>query len=453
MDESYLTGEPFMIEKVSGAEVISGAINGEASLTIRATKLAQDSRYSQIIQVMTETEKKRPYMRRLADQLGAWYTPLALVIALSAWYFSGDAVRFLAVLVIATPCPLLIAIPVAIIGSISLCASRGILIKNPVVLEQIDQCQTMIFDKTGTLTYGAPTLTEQVTYCDKTSEEILKYVASIERYSKHPLATAFLNKAEEENISLIDATSIHEAKGEGLKAVVDGHDIVITSRKQLLKLGLNESAELLPKGMGLECVVLLDGKLGAYFRFRDSPRQDSKPFVTHLGPVHGITTTMIISGDRKEEVEYLADVVGISKVYAEKSPEEKVEIVVAETKKAKTAYLGDGINDAPALIAATVGIAFGRNSDITAEAAGAVVMDSTLEKVDEFLHISARMRRIALQSAVGGMVFSILGMIIAAFGHLTPVAGAVGQEIIDVVAILNALRTIWRPVVLTDINK
>lgn len=451
MDESYLTGEPFMIEKVSGSEVISGAINGDASLTIRASKLAEDSRYSQIIHVMAETEKKRPYMRRLADQLGAWYTPVAIAIALLAWYFSGDPVRFLAVLVIATPCPLLIAIPVAIIGSISLCASRGILIKNPVVLEQIDQCKTMIFDKTGTLTYGAPTLTEQITYSEIDPNTVLKYVASIERYSKHPLASAFLKKASEKKLSLIDATSIHEAKGEGLKAIVEGHQVTITSRKHLLKLGLKESVELLPKGMGLECLVLLDGKLAAYFRFRDSPRADSKPFITHLEPVHGITTTMIISGDRIEEVQYLADAVGITKVYGEKSPEEKVDIVVAETKKAKTAYLGDGINDAPALIAATVGIAFGRNSDITAEAAGAVVMESTLEKVDEFLHISSRMRRIALQSAVGGMVFSILGMMIAAFGHLTPVAGAIGQEIIDVVAILNALRTIWKPQVLTDI--
>jgi len=158
MDESYLTGEPFLISKAPGSGVLSGSINGDASLTIKATKLAQDSRYAKIMQVMSESEQKRPRMRRLADQLGAWYTPLAIIIAILAWLISGNAVRFLAVLVIATPCPLLIAIPVAIIGSISLCARRGILIKNPIVLEQIDQCQTMIFDKTGTLTYGKPPL-------------------------------------------------------------------------------------------------------------------------------------------------------------------------------------------------------------------------------------------------------------------------------------------------------
>lgn len=450
MDESYLTGEPFLISKAPGSEVLSGSINSDASITIRAAKLAQDSRYAKIMQVMSESEQKRPRMRRLADQLGALYTPVAVIIAILAWLISGDAIRFLAVLVIATPCPLLIAIPVAIIGSISLCARRGILIKNPIVLEQIDRCQTMIFDKTGTLTYGKPTLTDQTTYNQMDSREILKLVASMERYSKHPLASAILEKATEENISLIDAKQISESKGEGLQATLDGHHVVITSRKNLNKLGLEKDAALLPQGMGLECVILVDHQLAAHYRFRDTPREDSKSFITHLLPKHGIKKCMIISGDRVEEVKYLAEVVGIKEVYASQSPEQKVDLVVNETKQAKTAYLGDGINDAPALMAASVGIAFGRNSDITAEAAGAVVMDNTLEKVDEFLHISKRMRTIALQSALGGMSLSIVGMIIAAFGYLPPVAGAISQEVIDIIVIMNSLRTIWKPKIMTD---
>lgn len=450
MDESYLTGEPFLISKAPGSEVLSGSINGDASLTIKSTKLAQDSRYAKIMQVMSESEQKRPQMRRLADQLGAWYTPLAITIAILAWVISDNAVRFLAVLVIATPCPLLIAIPVAIIGSISLCAKRGILIKNPIVLEQIDQCQTMIFDKTGTLTYGQPTLTDQTIYNKGDSREILKLVASIERYSKHPLANAILEKAGEENIKLMDAQQISEPKGEGLQGTVDGHKVIITSRKQLSKFGLEKDTVTLPQGAGLECVILIDQKLAAHFRFRDSPRLDSQSFIEHLRPKHGFKKVMIVSGDREEEVKYLANSVGIAEVYASKSPEEKVEIVVKETQKTKTAYLGDGINDAPALLTATVGIAFGRNSDITAEAAGAVIMDSSLEKVDEFLHISKRMRMIALQSALGGMTLSILGMLIAAFGFLPPVAGAISQEVIDVIAILNSLRTIWKPNIISD---
>lgn len=450
MDESYLTGEPFLISKAPGSGVLSGSINGDASITIKATKLAQDSRYAKIMQVMSESEQKRPRMRRLADQLGTWYTPLAIIIAVLAWTISGNAVRFLAVLVIATPCPLLIAIPVAIIGSISLCARRGILIKNPIVLEQIDQCQTMIFDKTGTLTYGKPTLTDQTVYNKHNSVEILKLVASIERYSKHPLASAILEKAAEENIKLIDAQQISEPKGAGLQGTVDGHEVIITSRKQLDKFDLGKDVAALPQGAGLECVILIDHQLAAHYRFRDSPRADSESFIQHLLPKHGFKKVMIVSGDREEEVRYLANSVGIAEVYAGKSPEEKVDIVKKETQQTKTAYLGDGINDAPALLAATVGIAFGRNSDITAEAAGAVIMDSSLEKVDEFFHISKRMRTIALQSALGGMALSIIGMIIAAFGFLPPVAGAISQEVIDVIAIMNSLRTIWKPTIMSD---
>lgn len=448
MDESYLTGEPFLLSKAPGSFVISGSINGDGSLTIRASKLAQDSQYAKIMQVMKDSEQKRPRIRRLADQLGAWYTPFALIIALFAWGFSGEAIRFLAVLVIATPCPLLIAIPVAIIGSISLCARRGILIKNPAVLEQIDQCRTMIFDKTGTLTYGKPSLTEQTVYNKMDPKEILRLIASLERYSRHPLASAILEQAKLEKIDLIDAKQVSEKQGAGLIGKVNGYDVAITSRKLLANPHVS-----LPQGEGLECLILINNQLAAHYRFRDSPRTESKSFIKHLFTKHHMNRVLIVSGDREEEVRYLANFVGITEVYGSKSPQEKVDIVVAEVKKAKTAYLGDGINDAPALVASTVGIAFGRNSDITSEAAGAVIMESSLEKVDEFLHISKRMRTIALQSAIGGMFLSIIGMLIAAFGYLPPVAGAISQEVIDVIVILNALRTIWPPEKLTDIPK
>lgn len=447
MDEAYLTGEPFLISKAPGSNVISGSINGDASLTISATKLASDSRYAKIMQVMAETEQKRPRMRRLADQLGAWYTPLAIAIALVAWFVSTDPVRFLAVLVIATPCPLLIAIPVAIIGSISLSARRGILIKNPVVLEQLDQCKTMILDKTGTLTLGKPELTDQVIYNQETAQSVLQLVASVEQYSKHPLASAILQKAADQKIALLSPKEINEPKGKGLKGIVNGREVLITSRK------MSGQAERLPQGMGLECVILIDGKLAAYYRFRDEPRLESERFIHHLPKKHGITKTMIVSGDRLEEVKYLGDQLGIKDIYASQSPEEKVAIVAEENRRHKTIFLGDGINDAPALVAANVGIAFGQNSDITAEAAGAVVMESSLERVDEFFHICLRMRRIALQSALAGMGLSLIGMGVAAFGYLPPVAGAITQEVIDVLAIVNSLRTAWMPRTLTDMYK
>ena len=233
MDESYLTGEPFQITKTSGSTVISGAINGESALTIRTTKRAADSRYAKIMEVMRESEAKRPQLRRLGDRLGAIYTPVALTVAILAWAISGEAIRFLAVLVIATPCPLLLAIPIAIIGSISLCARRAIIVKSPVVLEQIAECRTAIFDKTGTLTYGEPKLTEQLIAPGFAQKEVLTLVASLERYSKHPLARAILAAAKEDGIQLPEATEVSEQPGQGLRGTVSGHQVQITSRNKL----------------------------------------------------------------------------------------------------------------------------------------------------------------------------------------------------------------------------
>lgn len=239
---------------------------------------------------------------------------------------------------------------------------------------------------------------------------------------------------------LEEATKISEKSGEGLVGTINKHQLLLTSRGLLSKQGKNELVARLPTEKGLECVLLIDGSLGAHFRFRDTPRTDSRSFISHLGPKHHVKKVMIISGDREQEVRYLAEQIGISEIYASKTPEEKVALVEKETKENKTMYLGDGINDAPALAVATVGVAFGQKSEITTEAADAVIMDNSLEKVDELLHISQKMRRIALQSAVGGMTLSILGMIFAAFGFLPPVMGAIIQEIIDVFAVLNALR-------------
>ncbi|MEX0641234.1 MAG: HAD-IC family P-type ATPase, partial [Pirellulales bacterium] len=201
---------------------------------------------------------------------------------------------------------------------------------------------------------------------------------------------------------------------------------------------------------GMECIILIDDRYAATYRFRDRPRKEGVKFIDHLRPRHQIDRIMLLSGDRESEVQYLADLVGISEVEASKSPEEKLAIVKAETARANTIFVGDGINDAPALTAATVGVAFGQNSDVTTEAADVVIMDSSLRKVDEFMHISHRMRRIALQSAVGGMAASIVGMLFAAGGFLPPVAGAIVQEVIDVAAVVNALRVAVRPRSLTD---
>jgi len=436
MDEAYLTGEPYEISKTPGSAVISGAINGEEMLVIRSEKLAEDSRYARIMKVMQQTEQQRPKLRRLGDQLGAWYTPIALGVAAAAALSSGQAERFLAVVVIATPCPLLLAIPTAIIGAISLAARHAIVIKDPAVLEQIGRCQTLIFDKTGTLTYGRPTLTAIICAEGFDRTEVLQLAAGLERYSKHPLASAIVLQAKQENIAVLTAEHISERPGEGLRGSINGHSVQITGRKKVdaPKLALP------PLESGLECLVFVEGHYAAAIRFHDAPRKDSASFIGHLRPKHGVAKVMLVSGDRESEVKYLAESVGITEVHAGKSPEEKVTIVRNETTKARTLFVGDGINDAPALMAATVGVAFGSQNDITTEAADAVVLETALEKIDELMHIGRRLRRIALQSALGGMAASILGMIAAALGYLPPIWGAVGQELIDLLAVLNAVR-------------
>jgi heavy metal translocating P-type ATPase len=457
MDESYLTGEPYRMAKAPGSTVLSGSINGQAALEIRTERLAGDSRYAKIMDVLRASEQQRPQLRRLADSLGAFYTPLAVAIALAAWYWSGSATRFLAVLVVATPCPLLIAIPVAIIGAVSLAAKRGIVIRDPAILERLDTCRTAIFDKTGTLTYGEPSLTDVVLLGSRSEADVLALAASLETYSKHPLSAAVVEAAAKRSISLLEVEALAEKPGQGLvgqvkhvNGVERACDVVITSRQKLPGVDAAGVALLPPVAGGLECIVVVDGKTEAVLRFRDSPRADGRPFVSHLKPAHGLSRVMLVSGDRESEVKWLADLVGITEVHAGIQPEGKLKLVEQATAEAPTLFVGDGINDAPALAAATVGIAMGTASDVTSEAAGAVVMDTALERVDELLHIGRRLRSIALQSAVGGMAASLIGMGFAAAGFLPPAIGALVQEAIDVVAVVNALRVSWNPGNLSD---
>lgn len=458
MDESFLTGEPYLMPKTVGSSVFSGTTNGESLLLVRADKLAVDSRYAQVMKVTEEAEKNRPPMRRLGETLGAIYTPIAVILALIGWWWSGDVVRFLAVLVVATPCPLLIAIPVAIIGSISLAARRGIIIRDPAVLERITTCHTAIFDKTGTLTYGKPAVTEIV--CDDriSQDHALSLVSSIERYSRHPLGIAIVAAADERSVAKNPVMEVSEIPGQGLRGIVAGRQVRVTSRNKLKKEGeadaTNSLASMLPpQAEGLECVAIIDEAIPVLFRLRDRPRADGASFVKHLKPEHQFTKVMIVSGDRESEVRHLAEIVGIHEVHYEQSPEDKLQLVRRETKEQNTVFVGDGINDAPALTAATVGIAFGESIDITSEAAHAVVLETSIGKVDELLHIGRQLRKIVLQCALGGMGLSICGMILAAYGLLSPVSGAITQEVIDLLAILNALRAAGAAGPLTDYDR
>jgi len=416
------------------------------ALTILAEKLAVDSRYAKIMQVTQQTQEKQPQLRRIGDRLGAWYTPIAVGVAVLTWFVTGNAMRFLAVVVVATPCPLILAIPVAVIGAISLSAKHGIVIKNPAALEQITTCRTLIFDKTGTLTYGKPRVTEILCAPGFSRETLLQITASLEQFSKHPLAGAVSQAAHEQQIVPLDVTEMSEPPGAGLQGLVGGRRVRITGRRKVdAKL-----SELPPVAPGMECLVFVEDQYSGAFRFHDEPRKDTRTFLRHLSPRHHVNRLILVSGDRESEVRYLAEQVGITEVYAGQTPEQKVTIVEAETKQARTLFVGDGINDAPALLAATVGVAFGPNSDITSEAADAVILTTSLRKVDELIHVSHRMRSIALQSAIGGMAASLIAMIAAAWGYLPPLEGAVFQEIIDLAAVLNALRVALPAGHLTD---
>lgn len=453
MDESYLTGEPYYVSKAPGVGVLSGSINGESLLVIQAEKRPQDSRYAEIMKVMEESEQKRPKIRRLSDQLGAIFAPCALAYALAAWYLSDDPIRFLAVLVIATPCPLLIAIPITIISAISLAAQRGIIIRDPVILEQLPLCKTAIFDKTGTLTYGRAKLEEILTFPEFTKEKVLQYVASLERFSKHPLAEATLKTAQENGIAFLNISQVSEKPGAGLIGNIEGETVHITNRRFIEQNHPSEILKLPPQTPGMESIILINHKLAGVFHFRDTVRREGYAFITHLGPTHKFEKIIILSGDRRSEVEYLAKQLGIKEIYASQSPEQKVEIVQKETSQAPTIFMGDGINDAPALTAATVGLAFGAQNIVATEAAGAVFLEGSLAKVDELIHLSILMRRVALISAGGGMLLSIIGMYFAGIGMITPVLGALLQEGIDVISILLALQLTWHSRIFGDIKK
>jgi heavy metal translocating P-type ATPase len=415
MDESYLTGEPYVMSKTPGVAVLSGAINGPSALTIRAEQRAVDSRYAKIMQVMRESEARRPQLQRLGDQLGAIYTPVAAAIAAAAWAWSGDPVRFLAVLVIATPCPLLIAIPVAVIGSISLAARRGIIVKDPAALERLSTCRVVIFDKTGTLTYGHPQLTETIPAHGHSADLALQLVASLEVYSKHPLASAILEAARAAHLVPIEASEVHERPGEGLTGVVGDRAVVVTSRSLLARRQPDLLADLPAHVGGMECIVLIDGQHAATMRFRDEPREDSATFIQHLGPRHRLARALLVSGDRESEVQYLSRRVGITEIHASQTPEQKVALVRQASAAAPTLFLGDGINDAPALHAADVGLSVDTAVDIAREAADmillghdlAVLHDGVLEGRRTFANIMKYM--LMGTSSNFGNMFSMAG--------------------------------------------
>ena len=442
MDESYLTGEPYKISKTIGSQVLSGSINGESTIVIKASKLAENSRYAQIVDIMKKAQQEKPNLQKLTDKIAVFFVPLTLLIAGLCYYFTSDLVRFLAVLTIATPCPLLIAVPITIISAISIAAKQGIIIRDARILEYLPTCTTAIFDKTGTLTYGEPKLTTITNISNYTESQIIQKVASLERHSRHPLASAVLNYAKEQKIILTNASQVSEKPGYGISGIVNNFHLVITNRNNAKNFANHQN--LPPKQIGLECVIIINNTVSAIFVFEDVERPETGSFISHLGLEHNFSEVILLSGDQREQVNYLGAKLGIHKCYSEKSPEEKLAIVKNYSQKSPTLFVGDGINDAPALLLATASIAFAKHNQIAGESANAIILENNLLKVDKLMHLSLDTRKIALQSAVGGMLFSLFGMILASFGYISPAQGAVLQQIIDVIAIFNSLRLLFQ---------
>ena len=447
LDESTVTGEPLPERRGAGDALRSGTVNAGEAFVMRASAVADKSTYAAIVRMVAAAQTAKAPFIRIADRFALLLLPATLLVAGIAWYLSNDPIRALAVLVVATPCPLILAAPVAFIGGVSRAARAGILMKGSAALEALAQIRTAIFDKTGTLTLGGAELIEIDVAPGQGTDEPLRLLASLEQASHHVLADSIVRIARHGNLSLSQPRDVREHRGEGLEGQVDGMSVVAGSRPLVLGNGplpnWAESGESRYRDTQvLRVFVTIDGRLAAVFTFGDAIREDAPGTVGALRSA-GVTRIVMLTGDDGAAAEKVSASLDLDAVFSDATPADKVGTVEAEKATAPTMMVGDGINDAPALAAATVGIAMGaRGGTASSEAADVVVLTDRLQPVADALRIARRTRGIALQSIVVGLALSGAAMIAAAMGHITPVAGALLQEGIDVAVIVNALRAL-----------
>lgn len=447
LDESPLTGESRPAERFTGDRVRSGAVNAGAPFDVRALTTAEESTYAGIVRLVREAQSSKAPFVRLADRYALWFLPLTLGVAAVAWAISGDPVRALAVLVVATPCPLILAAPVAIVAGISRAASRGVIVKGGGALETLARARTFVFDKTGTLTAGSTRVAMVETFGAINPSELLRLAASLDQVSLHVFATGIVAAARRRHLDLEFPTDVSEHGGKGIEGTVGSHRVAVGQARWLsggrpLPLAAAGLRRRIALDGAMAVFVAVDGTIAGALVIEDPVRSDT-PHALHTLRLAGITRIVLLSGDRPDVAKAVGAAVGADVVLSEHTPEQKVQAVLHERARGVTVMVGDGINDAPALAAADIGIAMGaRGATASSEAADAVIVVDRLDRVAEAILIARRARNIAVQSVLAGMALSAFGMVLASFGVLPPVAGAFFQEAIDVAVILNALRAL-----------
>ncbi len=445
LDESALTGEPLPVERTVGERVCSGVINAGSPLDLRATTSATDSTYAGVIRLVAEAERTQAPVVRLADRYALVFLAVTLVAAGIAWTVGG-ASRAVAVLVVATPCPLILAAPVALVSGLSRAAKGGVIVKGGAVLERLATCTTLLIDKTGTMTAGHPVLTDIVCAESISARRILQLAASLDQVSPHVLASAVLQSALEAKCELSLPDQVEEIPGQGIRGTVAGHRVAVGKASWTGLTGAPTWARAARRKAHLDgaltVFVGIDGVPAGVLVFDDPLRPDAARTLRSLRK-NGIARIVMVTGDRTDVAETIGAVIGVDEVLAERSPAEKLDVVNLETHRAPTMMVGDGINDAPALALADVGVALGaRGATAASEAADVVLTMDRLDRLGEAAAIARRTRRIALESMVAGMALSLAAMGVAAVGLLPAVWGAILQEGIDVAVILNALRAL-----------
>jgi heavy metal translocating P-type ATPase len=447
IDESAITGEPIPVAKVRGAAVLSGSLNSGETFELATTSPAGESTYAGIVRMVTAAQTAKAPFVRLADRYALIFLPVTLVIALGSWMIFGDLTRSLAVLVAATPCPLILAAPVAFIAGVAQAARRGVLVKGGGALEALARAHTVLFDKTGTLTVGGARLLSVEVAPGQTAEEVLTLGASLEQASHHVLAKAVVSAAVERGLKLKVPEHVRETMGAGLHGVIEGRQVSAGSREMILSCEGPSPWELrairrASWRSALIVFVALDGRTIGALLLADELRSDT-PRAIRLLRDAGIARMVMVTGDRAAAAQAIGAALDLDAVLADRVPSDKVEAVRTEQRLNPTIMVGDGINDAPALAAADVGIALGaRGASASSEAADVVILTDRLDRVGEAIIIAQRARRIAVESIIVGMSLSLLAMGAAAIGWLNPVPAAIVQEAIDVAVILNALRAL-----------